>query len=219
MAPHLVKVNHGKQEARGEDLQAPLTTVTAAQRGHALVSAFLAKYFGGVVGQQLHLPAATITAKDHHGLAAATLVKFRGDERNGHPGCSSLEEPLSTVTAGGNHLAEVRAFLTTYYGSDGTAGKGQRVLEPMRTVTARHRLGLVTVEGTQYQIIDIGMRMLQPHELLRAQFGAFAEAYDLSAARTKADQVRLIGNSVCPEVAEAVVRANLPQGAAERDVA
>jgi DNA (cytosine-5)-methyltransferase 1 len=67
----------------------------------------------------------------------------------------------------------------------------------------------VTVEGTEYQIVDIGMRMLEPHELLRAQFGRFAEAYDLGAARTKAGMVRLIGNSVCPEVAEAVVRANV----------
>jgi oligoribonuclease (3'-5' exoribonuclease) len=77
----------------------------------------------------------------------------------------------------------------------------------MRTITTRHRLGLVTVAGAEYQIADIGMRMLEPHELLRAQFGRFAETYDLSAAKTKAAQVRLIGNSVCPEVAEALVRA------------
>lgn len=68
---------------------------------------------------------------------------------------------------------------------------------------------LVTIEGTEYQIVDIGMRMLQPHELLRGQFGRFAAGYDLSAARTKTAQVRLIGNSVCPEVAEAIVRANV----------
>lgn len=102
------------------------------------------------------------------------------------------------------HVAEVRAFLTAYYGTG-----GQELLEPLRTATARHRLGLVTVEGNEYQIVDIGMRMLEPHELLRAQFGTYAETYDLSAARTKSAKVRLIGNSVCPEVAEALVRANL----------
>ena len=69
----------------------------------------------------------------------------------------------------------------------------------------------MTVSGVDYQIIDIGMRMLEPHELLRAQFGRFAANYDLSAAVTKAAKVRLIGNSVCPEVAEAVVAANLPR--------
>jgi len=60
-----------------------------------------------------------------------------------------------------------------------------------------------------YQVVDIGMRMLEPHELLSAQFGRFAAAYDLSAAGTKSEQVLLIGNSVCPEVAEALVRANV----------
>jgi DNA (cytosine-5)-methyltransferase 1 len=119
------------------------------------------------------------------------------------------------ITGGGIHVAEVRAFLTAYYGSDGTAG--QSVREPARTITARHRLGLVLVEGVEHVIVDIGMRMLEPHELLRAQFGRFAATYDLSLARTKAAQVRLIGNSVCPEVAEAVVRANL--GTAAREVA
>ena len=54
---------------------------------------------------------------------------------------------------------------------------------------------------------------VEPHELLRAQFGRFADAYDLTAARTKAVKVRLIGNSVCPEVAEAVIRANFTRSA------
>jgi len=67
----------------------------------------------------------------------------------------------------------------------------------------------VTVQGVDYQIVDIGFRMLEPHELLRAQFGKFAAGYDLSAAKSKAAKVRLIGNSVCPEVAEALVRANV----------
>jgi DNA (cytosine-5)-methyltransferase 1 len=71
----------------------------------------------------------------------------------------------------------------------------------------------VTVSGADYRIVDIGMRMLQPDELLRAQFGRFAEGYDLSAARTKSAKVRLIGNSVCPELAEAIVAANIDRGA------
>jgi DNA (cytosine-5)-methyltransferase 1 len=89
----------------------------------------------------------------------------------------------------------------------------------MRTVTAKHRLGLVTIEGSDYQIVDIGMRMLEPDELLAAQFGRFAGSYDLAAARTKAAKVRLIGNSVCPEVAEAVVRANVTTHVTSREVA
>ena len=254
--PYIVHVNHGKREARVESIAAPLSTVTATQRGHglvvptimqmghgeregqaarvpgvgvplgtitaggnhhALVAAFISKAFGELPGkwvgagsQGLDQPASTITVKDHHNLAAATLVRFNHDD-NGLP----LDAPAPTITAGANHVAEVRAFLTAYYGTDGAEGKGQSLLEPARTITSKARLGLVTVEGADYQIVDIGMRMLEPHELLAAQFGRFAAGYDLSAATTKAGKIRLIGNSVCPEVAEALVRANLPQDAAE----
>ena len=93
------------------------------------------------------------------------------------------------------------------------ATSGQSLLEPLRTVTAKHHLGLVTVEGLDYQITDIGMRMLEPHELLGAQFGRFAAWYDLSSATSKAEKVRLIGNSVPPEMVEALVRANFPSTA------
>jgi len=190
----------------GSEIEEPTPTVMPGGSGKsALVSAFLAKHYGDR-GQRPGLdagaePLATITASDHHSLAAATLVKLRGE-------CSGadIEEPAPTVTAAGFHIGEVRAFLTAYYGEDGTSG--QSVLEPLRTVTAKARLGLVTVEGTEYQIVDIGMRMLEPHELLRAQFGRFAATYDISAAKTKAAKVRLIGNSVAPENAEAIVRAN-----------
>jgi DNA (cytosine-5)-methyltransferase 1 len=181
---------------------------------HALVGAFLAKHFGGVVGQQLDLPTSTITAKDHHSLAAVSLATFRGTDP-GQPGSASVEQPLPVISAGGIHVAEVRAFLTAFYGQDGGRGKGQRLLDPVRTITAKHRFGLVTIEGAEYQIVDIGMRMLEPHELLRAQFGRFAAGYDLSQAKgksgktTKAAQIRLIGNSVCPEIAEAIVAAAL----------
>lgn len=257
--PFIVKVNHGKREARGESIDSPLSTVTAAQRGHALavpilqqsgygerkdqkartlqldlplgtvmatgqkhalVMAFLAKHFGDptdksrapVYGPDLGEPLGTVTARDHHSIQAVTLAKFRGTDPS-QPGACSVEQPLPTISAGGIHVGEVRAFLSAYYGSDGTGG--QELLAPMRTLTAKHRLGLVTVEGAEYQIVDIGFRMLEPHELLAAQFGRFAPSYDLSRAKTKKDQVFLIGNSVCPEVAEALVAANFPKAAQE----
>lgn len=187
VAPTLIQTSYGErkgQRPRYLDLHQPLGTVVAQGQKHALVSAFLAKHYGGhsTPGSSLAKPMDTITAQDHHALV--------------------------TVASKGTRAAEVRAFLTAYYGEDATSG--QALSEPMRTITAKARLGLVTVEGTEYQIADIGMRMLEPHELLRAQFGRFAESYDLSAAKTKADQIRLIGNSVCPEVAEALVRVNSP---------
>lgn len=213
VAPTLVQTGYGEragQAARVPGLGKPLGTVVGCGQKHALVAAFLAKHFGGVVGQPIENPASTITAKDHHGLAAATLVKLRGQCHS-----ADVEAPLPTLTAGGQHVAEVCAFLTAYYSSNGRQDKGQDLSGPARTITTRDRLGLVTVEGIDYQIVDIGMRMLQPHELLAAQFGRFAADYDLSPANTKAAKVRLIGNSVCPELVEALVAANAPAGAAE----
>lgn len=207
IAPTLVQTGYGErkgQRPRSLDLHEPLGTVVAGGAKHALVAAFLAKHFGGhtTPGADLRDPMSTITTKDHHALVTSTLVKLRGK-------CAGADvaQPMPTVTAGGNHVAEVRAFLTAYYGSKGEAG--QSLHDPMRTVVTKDRLGLVLVEGIEHQIVDIGMRMLEPHELLRAQFGRFAATYTLSAAKTKTAKVRLIGNSVCPEAAEAVVRANV----------
>ena len=226
-SPFIVKVNHGVDSRTGSrihGLDEPLTTITASSRGHALVAPTLIQTgYGERPGQRpryldLHQPLGTIMAGGNggvgkHALVAAFLAKHYGGHTT--PG-SSLARPMDTITAqdhhalvtatvAGAHVAEVRAFLTAFYSQD----TGQALNEPMRTITAKHRLGLVTVEGAEYQIADIGMRMLEPHELLRAQFGRYAESYDLSAAKTKAAQVRLIGNSVPPEVAEAVVAVNV----------
>ncbi len=185
--PTLIQTGYGErqgQRPRSLDLHEPLGTVVAGGAKHALVLAFLAKHYGGVVGVPFDgRPLDTITTQDHHAL--------------------------TTVTLGADRSESVRAFLTAYYGSESEGG--QSLTDPLRTVTTRDRLGLVTVAGVEHQIVDIGMRMLEPHELLAAQFGRFAAGYDLSAAKTKAAKVRLIGNSVCPEVAEAVVAANAPR--------
>ncbi len=208
-----MKRNGGEgQPARALDLNQPLGTVVAGGVKQALVAAFIEKGFGETPtrwksgsSQPVNAPAPTITSRDHTNVAAAALVRFNHDDA-GLP----LTEPMPTIAAQGLHIAEVRAFLAAYYGCD---KDGQALTDPLRTVTTKDRFGLVTVHGADYQIVDIGMRMLEPHELLRAQFGRFASSYDLSAARTKTAKVRLIGNSVCPEVAEAIVRANVAKPA------
>ncbi|MGT0150095.1 hypothetical protein ACT691_13535 [Vibrio metschnikovii] len=81
------------------------------------------------------------------------MVKLRGTNV-GHP----TDEPLHTISAGGFHLGEVRAFLIKYYGTS----FGEDLQSPLGTVTTKDRFGLVTVRGEQYQIVDIGMRMLEP---------------------------------------------------------
>ncbi len=163
----------------------PMRTVTTSKRGEfAIVAAWLAKHYGGVVGHEVTRPLGTVTTQDHHSLATATLAPAGVDRR-----------------------AEVRAFLISYYGQ----GTGQDLGDPLRTVTTRDRFGLVTVEGVDYEIADIGMRMLAPHELAAAQ--GFPVDYVIAPLRdgkpiSKTEQIELIGNSVCPPLAEAIVRAN-----------
>jgi DNA (cytosine-5)-methyltransferase 1 len=137
-----------------------------------------------------------------------------------------MDEPLHTVSAQGQHHAEVRASLMKYYGSD----QDPRIEEPLHTITTKDRFGLVTIHGQDYQIVDIGLRMLAPHELYRAQ--GFPETYVIDEIPDpallfvngrqvdgdprllpriklpKSSQVRMCGNSVCPTVAEALIRAN-----------
>jgi DNA (cytosine-5)-methyltransferase 1 len=155
----------------------------------------------------LSQPLGTVVAGGtKHALVAAFLAKHY----TGVTGVPLDGRPLDTVTTQDHHSL-VTAFLTAYYSS--ASDNGQSLSEPSRTITTKDRLALVTVEGAPYVITDIGMRMLEPHELLAAQFGAFAKTYDLSAAKTKTDKVRLIGNSVCPEVAQALVSANIARPA------
>lgn len=189
-------------EEREKPLDVPLPTQTTENR-FGLVIPSIVKNYGGVVGHPVDRPLGTVTTVDHHALCAAFLNKFYGTSVGG-----DLRRPVPTVTSTGQHLAEVRVFLVKYYGTGG----GQRVTEPMATITTKDRLGLVTVLGEQYEIADIGLRMLQPAELFRAQ--GFPADYRLVG--TKTDQVRLCGNSVSPPVAEAIIRANCGHMAARR---
>ncbi|WP_428851173.1 DNA cytosine methyltransferase [Imbroritus primus] len=208
----LVQTGYGErpgQAPRAPGLDKPLGTVVAGGAKHALVSAFLAKHYGGNYtgpGVSLAAPADTITTTDHHALVSSNLVKLRG-ECTGSPTAA----PAPTVTAGGMHIGEVRAFLVKYY-SEG--GQDQDCRDPMHTIPTKDRLGLVTVAGEQYQIADIGMRMLEPHELYAAQ--GFPSSYVIAPVLNgrrlpKHAQVRMCGNSVSPPMAAALVRANVPE--------
>lgn len=215
--PTLVQTGYGEREGqapRALDLQKPLGTVVAGGAKHALVSAFIAKHYTGVTGIKADKPLGTITTADHHSVVTSHMVKLRGTNV-GH----KADEPLHTITAGGLHLGEVRAFLIKYYGNE---QDGCNLAESIHTITTRDRFGLVTVHGEPYQIVDIGLRMLQPHELAAGQ--GFPKDYILDPVvngkpLTKTAQVRMIGNSVCPDVVEALVRANFKHEEMFREVA
>ncbi|EKN5988778.1 TPA: DNA cytosine methyltransferase [Yersinia enterocolitica] len=195
----------------GHVVDEPSGTITASGGGKSrLVSAFLAKHFGGNYtgsGADLNQPAHTVTTVDHHALVTSNLIKLRGTCKDGQ----QVTQPMPTITAGGLHIGEVRAFLLKYYGNE---KEGVSLNDPLHTVTTNDRFGLVTVEGIDYQIVDIGMRMLQPHELYAAQ--GFPSWYIIDRDYTgtkyaKDKQVARCGNAVPPPFAEALVRANLPE--------
>lgn len=161
---------------------------------HALISAQVVGV-GGRAGQSrprdVSEPIQTLTTKADSAMVTSHLIKLRGTCRDGQ----QLEEPMPTITAGGQHVGEVRTFLETYCGESSNEW-------------------LVTIEGVKYQIVDIGMRMLQPHELYKAQ--GFPAGYvidqDYRGKRYAKDkQVARCGNAVPPPFAEALVRANLPE--------
>lgn len=217
VSPTLIQVGYGErkgQAPRVPGLDKPLGTAVAGGNKHALVAAFLAKHYGGneTPGWSLAKPISTLTTQDHHHLVTSHLVKLRNN-------CigQDARKPLHTLTTGG-HMGEVRAFLLKYYGH----GEGQALQDPLHTVTTKDRHALVMIRGEPYQIVDIGMRMLEPHELFAAQGFPVDYIHDRTAGGkklSKAAQVRMCGNSVCPPVAAALVRANMVATLEEVDVA
>lgn len=203
-SPTLIQTGYGErpgQAPRVPGLDKPLGTVVSGQK-HALVSAMLAKHYGGVVGQAMTAPTGTVTTVDHHSLVTSNMIKLRGTST-----AAATDAPVHTISAGGMHHAEVRAFLIKYYGSD----QDPQMLEPLHTVTTKDRFGLVMVKGEPYAIVDIGLRMLTPRELYRAQ--GFPDTYVIDRGAdgrplTKTAQVRMCGNSVCPPLSRALVAAN-----------
>ncbi|EJJ1911854.1 DNA cytosine methyltransferase [Salmonella enterica] len=245
VTPTLIQMGYGErpgQEPRVLRLDNPLGTVTAGGNKFATVSAFLAKHYGGnytgpgvgldepahsvttvdhhaavaahlVVNNTGHAggaadsPAHTVTTGNHHAIVASHLVKLRGTCRDGQ----RTDEPTPTITAGGLHVGEVQ---TTLAADEYDEQRAQLVLAFLRKYCGEDCTGLVTIDGVVYRIVDIGMRMLQPRELYRAQ--GFPDWYviehDFRGVKYAKDkQVARCGNAVPPQFAEALVRANLPE--------
>ncbi|WP_306771546.1 MULTISPECIES: DNA cytosine methyltransferase [Agathobacter] len=196
-----------KGEVRGQTIEEPIMTVDGSNR-YGLVTSFLHKYYDGGykgAGENIENPLPTVTAWDHNSVVTANLIQM-----NNHCDGRDMRDPIPTITAGDGHFGEVRAFLIKYYGQ----GTGQDINEPLDTVTSRDRFGLVTIDGTDYQIVDIGLRMLEPRELYGCQ--GFPADYIIDHDYTgktypRSEQVRRCGNAVCPPIPAAMVRANLPE--------
>jgi DNA (cytosine-5)-methyltransferase 1 len=182
VAAHLAPITHvGKN--RGSSLRSPVPTLTCANRGEqALISAFIAQHNGGAIGRPANEPLSALTTR-------ATQQQL-------------IEASISDEDRPG--AERVAAFLIKYYGSG--KGQHQRLDAPLDTITTIARFALVIVDGVARPITDIRMRMLAPPELARAQ--GFPSGYDLTdgGRLNKTAQIKLIGNSVCPGMAEAVIR-------------
>lgn len=231
-----------REEARAVGVKRPLadTTLRRIARGvqrfvlgaadpyivpikHAVATAFMAQANGGFSwspARNLRDPVSTVTVTgSQQQLVTAHLAHLRG-------GCDarSAEEPLRTISAGGEHhgLVEctlspehevsalrVAAFLMHYYSEGGQWGA---IDKPLGSITTRDRLALVTVyvQGAPFVIVDICLRMLAPRELYRAQ--GFPDNYEIERGHdgrlfTKSKQVRFVGNSVSPPPLMAIIRA------------
>lgn len=221
---HLVHIGNGEREGqapRAMDVEKPLGTAVAGGIKHHAVTALMQKFADNGQGYDPKEPLHTVMAgAPRHAVITSTLMKLRGGDDSHLESCGvGAEEPLHTVCASGQHMAEVRAFLLKYCGTDQDPQLG----EPLHTVTTKDRYGLVTVtiDGEEYVIVDIGMRMLSPRELFNAQ--GFPPDYIIdrdSEGRpmTKTDQVAKCGNSVCPSLAKALVRANMVDQIADQEV-
>lgn len=209
ISPTLIQYHSetSKDGVRGQTIEDLIMTVDSSNR-YGLVASFLQKYYDGGykgAGDTLENPLPTVTAWDHNSVVTANLIQM-----NNHCDGRDLRDPIPTITAGDGHFGEVRAFLIKYYGQ----GTGQDIEEPLDTVTSRDRFGLVTIEGVDYQIVDIGLRMLEPKELYGCQ--GFPDDYIIDHDYTgktypRSEQVRRCGNAVCPPIPAALVRANLPE--------
>lgn len=213
VTPTLIQMGYGErpgQEPRVLKLDSPLGTVTAGGNKFAVAAAHLIKHYGGNyqgAGVGMDEPMHSVTTVDHHAVVASHLVKLRGTCRDGQ----RIDTPAPTITAGGQHVGEVKTALAVE-GYD--EQRAQQTLAFLQSYCGEDCTGLVDIDGVTFRIVDIGMRMLQPHELYRAQ--GFPNGYvidrDYRGNRYAKDkQVARCGNAVPPPFAEALVRTNLPE--------
>lgn len=207
LAPIIDKAYGGNYHGNGSRADEPIDTITTVDHNRLVVPTLIQYHSetsqGEVRGQTIKEPIMTVDGSNRYGLVTSFLSKF-------YKTCIGQDErePLHTVTTSAGHFGEVRAFLIKYYG-DAT---GQDIEQPLDTVTTKDRFGLVTIEGVDYQIVDIGLRMLEPRELYGCQ--GFPDDYIIDHDYTgktypRSEQVRRCGNAVCPPIPAALVKANL----------
>lgn len=200
------------------DVSEPMHTVTAHDR-EALASAHIQKYFDGGYkgcGDSAGMPLSTVTALPRHGVCAAHIAEFKGQDIG-----QSVAAPLRTITASAGEFAECRTVLVK---ADGCGlGHWAEIRELLNRhcgyILADDEVILLIIQGIAYYIADITLRMLTPREMYNAM--GFPPDYiidhdHMGNAYGKTKQVARCGNAVCPPLAEAMVRANMPEWCGEK---
>jgi DNA (cytosine-5)-methyltransferase 1 len=197
-------------EGHYHSVEKPLSTITTMER-EGVTAAFLSKFFTGVDGAEIKEPLPTVTAVDHNSLSLAHLAHFKGKDKGQHP-----LDPLMSLTSR-DSFADIRTTIVKWDGQSGL-GYWSEVRKMLNQYCgyniAEDEILLLNIRGICYYISDIGLRMLTPRELYDAM--GFPHDYIIDRdvngnAISRADQVARCGNAVCPAVAEALVRANLPE--------
>ena len=198
------------ENVRANGVTEPIPTVDASNR-YALTCANLVEYYGNGVPLDLWEPMRTVTAHDREALTAAHIVEFKGQDIG-----QGMEAPLRTITASSGEFADCRAVLAK--AEDGNLGRWPLIRELLNRYCGYHladnEVILLVIQGIAYYIADITLRMLVPRELYNAMGFPFDYIIDrdyLGNAYGKTKQVARCGNAVCPPLAEAMVRANLPE--------
>lgn len=205
-----------RSEVRGQVIDKPLMTVDASPR-YGLMSAHIVKYYSGDNYSAVSDPLHTITVKERNALVESHLCLFRNNQD-----CKLISEPLPTLCAGGGHIAEIRTTIVKYntaYSYGHWEDIRALLNEYCGYSLASDEILLMEIDGEDFFISDIGMRMLTPRELYRAQ--GFPDDYiidfDVNGKQySRSAQVARCGNAVPPPFAEALVRANLPELCGEK---
>lgn len=203
------------ENVRANGVTEPIPTVDASNR-YGLTCANLVEYYGNGVPLDLREPMRTVTAHDREALTAAHIVEFKGQDIG-----QKAETPLRTITASSGEFADCRAVLVK--AECGSIGHWPMIRELLNRYCGYHmaenEVILLVIRGIAYYIADITLRMLVPRELYNAM--GFPDDYIidrdyLGNAYGKTKQVARCGNAVCPPLAEAMVRANLPEWCGEK---
>ena len=212
VAANLIQYHTEQSEkVRGQGMDDPIMTVDSANR-YGLVAANLVEYYGNGNPLDLAEPLHTVTTKDREALTAAHIVEFKGQDIGQHP-----EKPLRTITASAGEFAACHAVLAKVSNSE-NLGNWPKVRDLLNEYCgyelAEDEIILLIIRGIAYFIADITLRMLMPRELYNAQGFPVDYIIDtdyLGNAYPRDAQVARCGNAVCPPLAEAMVRANLPE--------